>query len=1429
MSVVFSTILLGSSLMGVYSVLTAPPSAVNVFAGSDTYTCLNQNLSLSTLNATISGDGVTNGDWITLGDGKFSPSNSSSGRFSSTTSYIPGPNDRALGYYRLMLIADPSASNPNERVRDEVKISFNAAPPIICSANISISLNELCLQKVEVNMVNPNPQQPYNQYIITLFDKDGKIIPDQTLTKAHLGQEVTFKMGHDCTSNICWGKIQVKDYFPPQMNCLNDTIKCNRSIDPDSIGWPFPSTAYIDTIINGDIKVKNWDACSDVTLTYTDEIFKVNCLQDLDRRIKRNWIATDAYGNKSICEQWIVTKRISLSEIIFPLHFDGILKPVFECSDTFPVLANGYPSPDTTGVPNIGACTHLQFSMSDIPFDICGKSKKIVRSWFAIDWCTTLSRSENQFIYVMDSEPPVIGCLDSLQLVASPYDCHTDKTAIPSLSFVNDCTEVTLIVSLLKEDGSSANQYLTKENNVYYVNQLPLGKYKIVYSATDACSNKSTCTTVVTVEDKIAPFIACDQLTRVTLLDNGTAKVLAYTFNDNSIDNCGIANYRVRRMIDACNQVQAWRDHAFFCCEDLGTIQQVELEVTDLYGNKNSCMVQVEVDDKLVPTITCPPALTIECNQSYETSNLSEYGTVRKSAFDIKPINVINAYHNGIVGYDGLAKDACDFTITESVTDNVSCFKGNIVRTFKATDLNGNFSTCTQTIQVRNPRPFVLSDITWPKDFAGSSCRPEDLSPDVTGVPSFINTSCATVAASYQDQQFYIADGACLKIIRTWTVVDWCQYNHVGDPGKFGPHIQIIKINNADAPYFVKTCRDTTVCSYAANCDGARYIFDPQAEDACTATDQLKWEYTLDIGNNGTIDSNSSSKGIDYYLPMGKHKVTYKVTDQCGNYNTCSHIINVVDCKKPTPYCLGSLSTTIDDQTGKAVIWAKDFDKGAFDNCSSSDELLFTFSDDRPVPSKINERHFFRGNGILSDTTSYLAGQAQVWIPSTKTSGILFSCADIADGVAMDVPFSVTVIDKSGNIDSCKVILRLEDPSNVCPNLLNTGSISGRVATYNDIIPKNIQVNSQSAEDNYIAIFDNNSGIYTFDEMKLDRPYTFTPQKKDGLIDGVSTLDLVRIQRHILGLSSLDSPYKIIAADVNQSATISASDLVELRKIILGITNSFPKQSDPWTFVPTDFVFSDPKYPYLYPRQIELPTVESSLSNIDFVAIHLGDVDGTALGTMDDNSPNFRNKGIVLKSNSEFKNGFWYTTITLEEALTCTGLQLSLNCQGIKDVYSNSLQNFYTNITDKNVKIVSFSEHSYRLEASESIIEIVSDFPLTSTDLEFSNEFYDENLEVYAVIINEAKATIDKPISIVTNPVYGHVRLAPVKETWTSLRARIIDVHGRVVSDYNHSQILVDQGEYRLILPEGLPSQVYQVQLFNQYGQVAALPFILIK
>lgn len=57
--------------------------------------------------------------------------------------------------------------------------------------------------------------------------------------------------------------------------------------------------------------------------------------------------------------------------------------------------------------------------------------------------------------------------------------------------------------------------------------------------------------------------------------------------------------------------------------------------------------------------------------------------------------------------------------------------------------------------------------------------------------------------------------------------------------------------------------------------------------------------------------------------------------------------------------------------------------------------------------------------------------------------------------------------------------------------------------------------------------------------------------------NGVSTADLVAMQGHIPGLNLIPKPYARLAADVNNSGSITHLDQILIRKVILGVSPSF--------------------------------------------------------------------------------------------------------------------------------------------------------------------------------------------------------------------------------------------------------------------------------
>ncbi|MBK8878125.1 MAG: T9SS type A sorting domain-containing protein [Haliscomenobacter sp.] len=138
-------------------------------------------------------------------------------------------------------------------------------------------------------------------------------------------------------------------------------------------------------------------------------------------------------------------------------------------------------------------------------------------------------------------------------------------------------------------------------------------------------------------------------------------------------------------------------------------------------------------------------------------------------------------------------------------------------------------------------------------------------------------------------------------------------------------------------------------------------------------------------------------------------------------------------------------------------------------------------------------------------------------------------------------------------------------------------------------------------------------GGFNFDGVPSCSAHDMLLAKEDDFSNGVNIMDLIKMFKHILGDELLDSPYKMLAADLDGSGSISLSDMIAMQRLILGQTNTFPNADTPWRFVPADFVFDDPHNPFASDMpegmHFDLPTADV---HQDFVAYKLGDLNNSA-------------------------------------------------------------------------------------------------------------------------------------------------------------------------------------------------------------------------
>ena len=795
----------------------------------------------------------------------------------------------------------------------------NAQCTLGCQGAVNVALDSNGEFQVTPMLLLTSPLCDPNDFSVSIVDANGNPV-NNLLDCNQVGETLVGTVTHLVSGNSCSGIINVSDNLAPTIQCLDTYIFCYENADPNIIDFPNVSD--------------NCTSSNNINLSYVDNFTDLPCYTpqggfEITAQIERIWAATDAFGNQTTCTQYVYYKRVTTTDVVFPLNRDGFEAPVLDCSQN-PNDLTIAGQPTIGGIPiTSGGLCELAIDHTDQPFNICGTgSYQIIRTWTAVDWCNSEFLLDAQVIKVIDTTAPTITCPNDIT-VGTSNSC-TGTVTFPTTTATDDCSNYNITVAWQFGNGYGP------------FNDVPLGSYPATYTATDDCNNVSTCVIQVNVVDDVSPIAICEGHLNINLPSSGTTYIPAATFDGGSFDNCAMDKIEVSR--DGVN----FGNDILLDCADIGQGDiEVTLRVQDVAGHINQCEVMVTVNDNIAPTIICPLATTISCDDDFNDTSITGVAT---------------------------ATDVCgmDTIYFQDVMNLNSCNVGTITRTWTAIDQSGNPTGCTQILTVEDNTPL---QITFPQNIDLNGCN-SSTAPSNTGEPTFVNDDCESIGVSHDDIEFTNEAGLCIKILRTWTVVDWC-------------------------------------------------IYQPNS------------------GSN-------------------------------AGYYTFVQVIKIIDDGSGTTY------------TAAGVITAM-------------------------------------------------------------------------NGAPMN---NVTIHLQSANVDTTILVV---------------------------------------------------NGVYDFSDIPMDSSVTITPFKDGDDGNGVNTIDMIFIRKHILGLTVFDSPYKYIAGDVNNSGSVSTFDLVIIRQLILLWIPEFP-HGDSWVFVDADYTFSNPSNPLTedYPTSITFTPEEGEEYNFDFVAIKRGDVNGSA-------------------------------------------------------------------------------------------------------------------------------------------------------------------------------------------------------------------------
>ncbi|MFN4255095.1 MAG: dockerin type I domain-containing protein [Saprospiraceae bacterium] len=178
------------------------------------------------------------------------------------------------------------------------------------------------------------------------------------------------------------------------------------------------------------------------------------------------------------------------------------------------------------------------------------------------------------------------------------------------------------------------------------------------------------------------------------------------------------------------------------------------------------------------------------------------------------------------------------------------------------------------------------------------------------------------------------------------------------------------------------------------------------------------------------------------------------------------------------------------------------------------------------------------------------------------------------------------------------------------------GSIIGRVLTTQQQGMAGVAVRVGSMDSSWETVTDS-AGNFEVGGLPTGLPYAVAPEKNGDWLNGVSTYDLLLISKHILGAQPLDSPFKLIAADANGSGSVTSFDILQLRRVILGLADSVPGNTS-WRFVDARHTFANPANPFAeaFPEIVVFEPLAAPGGVADFVAVKIGDVNGSATAAL---------------------------------------------------------------------------------------------------------------------------------------------------------------------------------------------------------------------
>src|SRR4029077_14180691 len=597
----------------------------------------------------------------------------------------------------------------------------------------------------------------------------------------------------------------------------SQTITVNDQTGPVIGTFPGPANVECASAVpSADISlVSASDACGGVvTISHVGDVISAQTCANR-YTITRTYRATDVCGNFTDQSQ-----TITVNDQTGPVigTFPGPAN--VEC-------ASAVPSADISLVSASDACggvVTISHVGDVISAQTCANRYTITRTYRATDVCGNFT-DQSQTITVNDQTGPVIGTFPG----PANVEC---ASAVPSAD-----------ISLVSASDACGGVVTISHVGDVISAQTCANRYTITrtYRATDVCGNFTDQSQTITVNDQTGPVIGT--FPGPANVECASAVPSADISLVSASDACGgvVTISHVGDVISAQT------------CANRYTITRT-YRATDVCGNFTDQSQTITVNDQTGPVIgTFPGPANVECASAVPSADISLVS----------------------------ASDACGGVVTISHVGDVisaqTCAnRYTITRTYRATDVCGNFTDQSQTITVNDQTGPVIGTFPGPANVECASAVP---SADISLVSA--SDACGGVVTISHVGDVISAQTCANRytITRTYRATDVC--------GNFAECTQIITVNDQTAP--------ALTCPGPVTVSGASAVPAPNTASVTGVSDNCAGVVT--ITHQGDVIS-AQTCANRYTITR-----TYRATDVCGNFAECTQIITVNDQTPPTLTC----------------------------------------------------------------------------------------------------------------------------------------------------------------------------------------------------------------------------------------------------------------------------------------------------------------------------------------------------------------------------------------------------------------------------------------------------------------------------------------------------------------------------------------------